>query len=365
MSIEQNHTPDYKASLHFPNGKIMRNRFMLAPMTNTQSHEDGQLSEEEFHWLHKRAEGHFGLVMTCASNVQANGQCWPGQLGIYDDKHLPGHERLARAIRAEGSLAVVQLHHGGMRCPADLIGESPVAPSEQKEEGARALTTAEVEQLRDDFISAAQRAQKAGYDGVEVHGAHGYILTQFLSVEHNQRKDQYGGSWGNRRRLVLEIIEGIRKACGAGFLLGIRLSPERFGMQLSEIKELCQLLVASGQVDFLDISLWDVFKKADENPNDERSLLEHFAALDYGKVKWTVAGKIYGGKEVQKVLAARVDFVSIGRSAILHHDFPKRVMDNPDFEPIETPVSPAYLQKEGLSPRFIDYMRRWKGFVAE
>lgn len=365
MAQNQNNSKDLNDTIHFPCGKVMRNRFMLAPMTNTQSQEDGRLSDEEFRWLHKRAEGQFGLVMTCASNVQANGQCWPGQLGIYDDKQLLGHERLARAIRAEGSLAVLQLHHGGMRCPADLIGESPVAPSPNETEGARALSTAEVEQLRDDFITAAQRAQKAHYDGVEIHGAHGYILTQFLSSEHNQRKDQYGGSWENRRRLVLEIIDGIRETCGEEFLLGIRLSPERFGMQLSEIKELCELLIADGKIDFLDISLWDIYKDPITDTDDNRSLLEHFADLDYGKVKWTVAGKIYNGKDVQKALAAGMDFVTIGRSAILHHDFPKRVMENPDFEPIETPVTAEYLQKEGLSPKFIDYMRRWKGFVEE
>lgn len=365
MAQDFTDTKQAKDTLHFPCGKIMRNRFMLAPMTNSQSYEDGRLSEEEFRWLTMRAEGKFGLVMTCAANVQANGQCWPGQLGIYDDKHLMGHERLARAIRAEGSLGVVQLHHGGMRCPEDLIGETPVAPSDNEAEGARALSTAEVEELRDAFITAAQRAQKANYDGVEIHGAHGYILTQFLSSEHNQRTDQYGESWENRRRLVLEIIDGVRAACGDDFLLGIRLSPERFGMQLAEIKELCMLLVEGGKIDFLDISLWDVFKKPLEDTDGERSLLQHFADLDYGDVKWTVAGQIYNGPDVQKVLEAGADFVTIGRSAILHHDFPQRVMENPDFEPIETPVSAEHLQKEGLSPTFINYMRRWKGFVEE
>jgi 2,4-dienoyl-CoA reductase-like NADH-dependent reductase (Old Yellow Enzyme family) len=110
------------APLNFSCGKTMKNRFMLAPMTNKQSHEDGTLSDDEYHWLTMRAKGQFGLVMTCASNVQFNGKCWSGQLGIYDDKHLEGHQRLATGIQAYGSLAVVQLHHGGMRCPADLIG---------------------------------------------------------------------------------------------------------------------------------------------------------------------------------------------------------------------------------------------------
>ena len=105
----------------FPCGAKMKNRFMLAPLTNTQSHEDGILSDEEFHWLTMRAKGQFGLVMTCASHVQAVGKGFPGQLGTFDDKHLEGHIRLAKAIQAHGSLAVLQLHHAGMRSDPKLI----------------------------------------------------------------------------------------------------------------------------------------------------------------------------------------------------------------------------------------------------
>ncbi|MCB0636124.1 MAG: NADH:flavin oxidoreductase, partial [Lewinella sp.] len=138
----------------------MKNRFMLAPLTNKQSYEDGQLSEDEFHWLTMRAKGQFGLVMTCATSVQANGRCWHGQLGLHADEHLPGHQRLAAAIRAHGSLAVVQLHHGGLRSPEDLIGEPPVCPSGSEKHGARAMTLAEVIELRGNFIAAALRAQR-------------------------------------------------------------------------------------------------------------------------------------------------------------------------------------------------------------
>lgn len=346
--------------LTFPSGKTMKNRFMLAPMTNKQSHEDGTLSDDEYHWLTMRAQGQFGLVMTCASNVQPNGKCWPGQLGIYHDKHLEGHQRLAAGIQAHGSLAVVQLHHGGMRCPADLIGEVPVAPSDVPEEGARGLSLPEVEQLRDDFIAAARRAQQAGYDGVEVHGAHGYILTQFLSPEHNRRQDQYGGGLDNRARLLFEIVRGIRTVCGKGFLLGVRLSPERFGMEPAEIKTLSQQLIDSGAIDFLDISLWDVFKPSDFSG---QSLLAYFSALDRRSVRLTAAGKIHGAREAYQTLEAGMDFVAIGKSAILHHDFPAQVLRNPDFRPLSTPVSKAHLEREGLGAAFIDYMEQWEGFV--
>lgn len=333
---------------------------MLAPMTNQQSHADGTLSDDEFNWLVKRAKGGFGLVMTCATHVQANGQCWPGQLALYADYHLPGHLRLTQAIQAEGSLAVVQLHHGGMRADNNLTGATPVCPSAQEKYSARALSLSEVHDLRDAFVAAAVRAQQAGYDGVELHGAHGYILCQFLSPEINQREDAYGGPLANRARILFEILEGIRSACGAGFLVGVRLSMERFGLVPEEMQLLSQQLIDSGWIDFLDLSLWDVFQT-----NDGISMLDYATQLDNKKVQLTVAGKITSGQEVQSVLDAGIDFVTIGRAAILHHDFPQRVMNDPTFQPIERPVTKDHLRREGLSDVFIEYMRNWKGFVMD
>jgi 2,4-dienoyl-CoA reductase-like NADH-dependent reductase (Old Yellow Enzyme family) len=356
-------TTTSKTPLTFKCGATMPNRFMLAPMTNSQSHEDGTLSNDEYNWLIMRAKGGFGLTMTCASHVQAIGKGFSGQLGIFSDDHIDGHKRLAAGIQEEGCLAVIQLHHAGMRSPKEVIGKQPVCPSEIKKHNTRALTLKEVHNLRQDFIDAAIRAQESGYDGVEVHGAHGYILTQFLSSEINSRTDVYGGSLENRARLIFEIVDGIRKACGPQFLLGVRLSPERFGMKLDEVKTVSQQLIDTNQIDFLDISLWDVFKIPEDEAFQNKSLLAHFEDLDYKDVKWTVAGKINSGKDVEKILNTTVDFVSIGKSGILHHDFPKLVMDNPNFEPTPTPVSVSHLQKEGLANAFVTYMKRWEGFV--
>ncbi|NNF35473.1 MAG: NADH:flavin oxidoreductase [Saprospiraceae bacterium] len=361
--MNMNNAPD--APLKFKNGAIMKNRFMLAPMTNTQSHEDGCLSEEEFHWLTMRAKGGFGLVMTCASHIQELGKGFPGQLGIFSDKHIPGHKKLAAEIKSYGSLAVVQLHHAGMRSPVELIKQAPLCPSENIESGARALSLAEVHQLKDDFINAAVRAQKSGYDGVEVHGAHGYILTQFLSSEVNHRTDDYGGSLQNRSRIIFEIIDGIRNTCGPQFLLGIRLSPEKVGMDLHEVKQVCKQLIKDGKIDFLDISLWDSFKMPEDEMHQDKTLMEHFTELELNDIRMTVAGKIRNGSDVLKVLESGVDFISIGRSGILHHDFPMRVISDPAFQSIKPPVSIEYLHQEGLSDKFIEYMRRWPRFVKE
>ena len=111
--------------LTLASGATLKNRFILAPLTNSQSHVDGTLSDEEYHWLTKRAEGGFSLTMTCAAHVQAVGQGFPGQLGIFSDHHLEGLTRLANGIKQHNSVSLVQLHHAGMRSPTELIGEPP------------------------------------------------------------------------------------------------------------------------------------------------------------------------------------------------------------------------------------------------
>jgi len=350
--------------LQFKSGSSLKNRFMLAPLTNTQSHADGRLSDDEYHWLTMRAKGGFGLTMTCAAHVQAVGQGFPGQLGIFGDEHLEGLTRLAQGIKNENSLAVVQLHHAGMRSPAELIGQAPVCPSDHPETGATGLSTEAVEQLIEDFICAAERAEKAGFDGVEIHGAHGYILAQFLSGTINQRQDQFGGSIENRMRPITEIIEGVRSRCRPDFLLGLRLSPERFDVHLPDIIEVAKVILAAGKIDFLDMSLWDSFKEPEDEAFKGRSLLSYFTELERGDVALGIAGKLRNPDEVNRAMAAGIDFIMLGRAAILHHDFPLQMQADQNFTPVRNPVSADYLRAEGLGEAFITYMSGWKGFVG-
>jgi 2,4-dienoyl-CoA reductase-like NADH-dependent reductase (Old Yellow Enzyme family) len=355
---------DLFAPLTFARGPAWKNRFMLAPLTNCQSHADGSLSDEEFHWLTLRARGGFGLVMTCAAHVQAQGQGFPGQLGVYSDHLLPGLARLAAKIRADGAVSAVQLHHAGLRSPADLIGHAPVGPSEDAETGTRALSTDEVEQLAEDFIAAAVRAETAGFDGVEIHGAHGYIVCAFLSPQTNRRDDRYGGSPAARARLLKDIISGVRARCRPDFQLGLRLSPERFGLVTADMRDLAAELMTGGGLDYLDMSLWDVFKPPVDPAFKDRPLIEWFAELPRGRTRLGVAGKIMSAANARRVLEHGCDFAVVGRAAVLHHDLPQLIAADPAFEPIARPVSRDHLRREGLSPIFIDYMDQWKGFVA-
>ncbi len=357
MSVDKLFEP-----LSFARGAPMKNRFMLAPLTNQQSHADGRLSDEEFHWLTMRAKGGFGLTMTAAAHVQAAGQGFPGQVGIFSDNHLEGLTRLARTLRAAGSLSAVQLHHAGNRSPKELVG-TPLCPSDHAETGARGLTLPEVEQLRDDFIAAAKRAEKAGFDGIEVHGAHGYILAEFLSAEINRRDDRYGGTVENRSRIIFEIIDGIRATCRPDFQIGLRLSPERFGLKLAEIRDVAAEALRQEKIDYLDMSLWDVAKEPVEEEHQGRTLMSYFTDLPRGNVRLGVAGKIMSAKTAVEVLEAGCDFALIGRAAILRHDFPERVRRDGAFVSPSLPVTAQHLRDEGLSTSFVDYMKGWPGFV--
>lgn len=351
-------------SLAFARGPAMKNRFMLAPLTNCQSHADGSLSDDEFNWLRMRAVGGFGHTMTCAAHVLKSGQGFPGQLGIFDDALLPGLTRLADAIRAAGSVSSVQLYHGGMRSPANIIGHQPWCPSDNEEFKARAMTVSEIEQSIEAFIKGAERAEKAGFDGVELHGAHGYLLCQFLSSETNQRQDGYGGSLENRSRPLFEVIKGIRQRCGASFQLGVRLTPERFGMNIADARAVAQRLMDEDQTDYIDMSLWDVFAEPEDPALKGRNLMSYFTDLKRGRTRLGVAGKIRRPEHVKKVLESDVDFALLGRAAIIHHDFPK-LAAKADFQPLELPVSRAHLKTESLGEAFINYLAGWPHFVSD
>lgn len=351
-------------SVQLRRGPALANRFLLAPMTNLQSHVDGRISEEESQFLVKRAEGGFGAVMTCASHVLATGQAFPGQLGCWSDHHLEGLSRLATSLHASGSLAYVQLHHGGRRASEELMGERPVAPSDDEKTGARGLSTSEVEASIEAFISAALRCERAGFDGVELHVAHDYLLCEFLSPELNRRSDRFGGSREGRFRIVTEILEGIRSRCGTDFQLLVRLSPERFQLNTQDIVWVFDQLVTGGLVEVIDLSLWDVFKEVSDPLFEGQGLAELFLSRERGDTKVAVAGKLYDGVAIQRALDLGADIVALGRAAITNHNFPTMLQADAAASMRILPVTREILRQEALSDTFIDYMDSWEGFVA-
>ena len=354
---------DAAAPLDLLRGPAWSNRLAVAPLTNKQSNADGTLGDDERRWLVARAQGGFGLVMSCATYVAPEGQAWDGQLGISDDRHVAGLSRLADDVRAAGSVSSVQLHHGGLRADPRVSGIPAVAPWDDEAKGVRSLTTAEVRAAVDAFVSAAGRAERAGFDGVEVHGAHGYLVGQFLDARHNDRDDGYGGCAEDRSRFLLEILEGIRQNTGPDFQVGVRLSPERFGIDLGEATALTAAVMAGGNLDYVDLSLWDAWKQP-HGREEDRLLLDHFSALPRHGVRLGYAGKILSAADVAWCLEHAADFVTIGTGAIIHHDFARQVLADPAFVSIPHPVSRAHLEAEYTGPAFLEYLAtNWDDFV--
>jgi 2,4-dienoyl-CoA reductase-like NADH-dependent reductase (Old Yellow Enzyme family) len=163
--------------------------------------------------------------------------------------------------------------------------------------------------------------------------------------------------------MLFEIIDGISKACGPSFSLGVRLSPERFGVQIDESLDLAARLLQDPRLDYLDMSLWDVFKEPQDPAYHGKSLLMHFAELPRAGVALGAAGKIVNAQDCRAVLDAGLDFVVLGRTAILHSNVPQSIAADPQFAPVKIPVTRDYLAEQGLGEAFINYMSTWKGFV--
>jgi NADPH2 dehydrogenase len=201
-----------------------RNRIVFPPVVCFHyAGDDGMVTDRNVEHYTQRARGGPGLVVVEATAVMKEGRLAPFQLGIWSDDHIPGLSRLARVIKYEGAVAMIQIHHAGLITP-ESVSPSAAGPSVAEDNPrSRSLTKEEAGHIRLSFIAAAIYAQKAGFDGVELHGAHGYLLNQFASPVLNRREDEYGGDLNNRLKLAREIIRGIRRHCGENFLISYRL----------------------------------------------------------------------------------------------------------------------------------------------
>lgn len=357
-------TPTLNDHLSLAHGPAWRNRFALAPLTNKQSNSDGTLSDDEINWLVARARGGFGQVLTAAAYVSPAGRAWTGQLGVCDEAQLPGLTRLAEAIAQDGAVSAVQLHHGGRRADENFAGTVRVAPWDDEDKQASALSTGQVHQVVEDFAAAAALAERAGFHGVQVHGAHGYLIGQFLDPRFNDRSDQYGGSLTNRLRIVLEVLTAIRAATGPDFQVGLRLTPEGFGIPLVEGREHAREVLASGLVDYLDMSLWDVYMQPRRDDSGGR-IIDRFVDLERGSTRLGVTGKVLTTADAQWCLDQGADFVGVGVGAIIHHDFAARAVQQADFAASALPVTREHLAEQHVGPAFADYLAdRWDDFVT-
>lgn len=398
---------DPSAPFTFPRtGLVARNRTVLAAMTNRQSFEDGTLSQEEIGFLVRRAQGGFGIVTTACAHVTADGQGFSGELGVFDNKQLPGLRYLASQLRQFGALSLAQIFHAGLQAPQELTGVQPSSPSRLQAgphlshvDGGmtRPLSELEVKRLVEAFADAARRVYDAGFDGVELHGAHGYLINQFLGPETNKRRDQYGGEptplgqndrgthSSGRFRFLFDILAAIRARIpeDAKFLVGVRISPERnCGVQLQQSLALAEALSSSSAnaypaVDFLHLSCWDISVQSSlvettQGPRGAakrtvtKTLTEWFTSTVRNLPPVMTTGKIWDFADCQKGMQMGAQLVGSGRAAIGNPDWAAFVTsrDARMYRPLQPPYSEEHLLQCGLSPIFVYYMRRWK-FVVD
>lgn len=207
------------------------NRFMRSATWEGMAAADGSVTPRLLDYMRPLANGGLGLLITSHMYVQKAGQAGPWQVGIYDDALLPGLRDLCSVMKSGGTPVFAQLAHAGANANAGLTGLTPLAPTARENvrgELSKTMDDADIEQLTNDFAAAARRAKDAGFDGVQLHAAHGYLLSQFLSPFYNMRTDRYGGSVQNRVRLTVEIYRAVRAAVGEKFVVAMKINAEDF-----------------------------------------------------------------------------------------------------------------------------------------
>lgn len=330
-------------------GATLKNRAVMAPMTNMMSFFDGTVTDNELQYYALRS-GEVGAVITAATNVQEIGKGWEGEIGVYDDKHIEGLAKLASAIKKSGTKAILQIFHGGRMTNSSILrGEQPVSASAVKAERPdaeepRSLTNEEVLQVIEDFKSAAVRAVKAGFDGIELHGANTYLIQQFFSPHSNRREDQWGGNIEKRYsfidKLVDEVITAVDQETSEPFIVGYRFSPEEYenpGIRLEDTLFLVDHL-AEKKLDYLHISLGDFKKVSVSEDYQDKSILQYVNEKIDGRVPLISVGDIRNGVDAEEALQDS-EMVALGRVLLADPHWTSKVLsDREDL--IRTVVSP-------------------------
>ncbi|SHO44121.1 oxidoreductase [Anaerocolumna xylanovorans] len=333
-------------------GKVtIKNRLVMSPMGCGLANLDGTPSEDMIAFYEARAIGGAGLIIPEITRINdVNGAGLLRQLSVTKDRHIEPLSKLAEAVHKHGSKIFIQLHHPGRETVSALLGGQPVVapsaiPCKLLNQETRALTAEEIKQLIKQYIDGAVRVQKAGCDGVELHAAHGYLLHQFLSPYTNKREDEYGGSFENRLRMLMEIIKGIRKECGPDFPIGVRLSIEEFldktGVteEYIHVQDGVKIAMALEQagIDFIDPScgLYETGMTCIEPISFPQGWRRDMLLAVKSHVKIPVIGVsvIREPAAAEKFLEdGVVDFISMGRSWNADEEWGKKVQEGREKE---------------------------------
>ena len=319
------------------NGMALRNRTVMPAMGTGYGNPDSTVSDRQIAYLARRAKGGVGLIISEVCAVLHRGKGFGNEIGAWNDDFIPGLAKLAAAVHGEGAKVALQLHHAGRETFEKAAGGMPEAPSAIPSavlnQPCEAMSLERIAAVTDAFARAAVRAKEADFDAVEIHGAHGYLLTQFLSPFSNQRTDAYGGSEENRMRFVLEVVAAVRKAAGPGFPLLIRVSADeviRGGYDLGFMKRLVPRLVAAG-ADAIHASV-GVYSTpgnlsiASMDTETGFNLFRARAIRDAAKVPVIAVGRIADPEMAESAIArGDADLISFGRQLLTDPDFVNKV----------------------------------------
>jgi len=329
-----------------PNGTELKNRLLMAPMTTCTGYYDGTVSSELVEYYRVRS-GSIGAIIVECCFIDALGLAFPGAIGIDNDEKIAGLAKIAQAIKAEGSKAILQIYHGGRMVDPLLIGgRTPVAPSAlaAPREGAvvpRALTGDEVEDMIAKFGEGVRRAIQAGFDGVEIHGANTYLIQQFYSPNSNQRDDEWGGNRDNRAKFPLAVLEithkMVRQYADDAFIIGYRFSPEELeipGIRFDDTVYLLEKLAARG-VDYLHFSVGASLRPSIVDTTDPTPLIEKYCAMrseTLAQVPVMGVGAVVNAADVEQALEHGYDLIAVGRACIAYPDWAARIASGEELE---------------------------------
>ncbi|WP_141993445.1 NADH-dependent flavin oxidoreductase [Bacillus sp. B4EP4a] len=338
-------------SFTFKNGITLNNRVVMAPMTTWSSNDDYTVSNEELTYYKKRVNG-VGLVITGCTHVTPNGIGFTNEFAAYDDKFMPGLRKLAEAAKSGGAPAVLQIFHAGNKALPDLVPNGEVVSSSALETEAtgfapsvlpRELSHEEILDLIHAFGETTRRAIEAGFDGVELHGAHGFLMQNFFSPYFNRREDQWGGSLENRMRFPLAIVQEVKKViekrATKPFILGYRISPDEHqegGLKMKDTYELINRLIEA-DVDYVHASLANALSSKPVNSKDEKTYLELIVEHVNGRVPLMAAGSMVTPDDVSTALDKGLSLAAIGHTLIMNPDWVEKVQTGKVAE-IETAI---------------------------
>lgn len=315
------------------NHLTVNNRLVMPPMASGKADETGNVTDSMIAYYEEKARGgHIGMILVEYAFISQQGKAQPRQLSLADDNKIDGLKQLTDAIHKQGSKVIAQIVHAGGATLSQITGMETVSPScipfGRREGGNRSLTNSDIELIVADFAKAAVRAKEAGFDGVEIHSAHGYLLNQFCSPYTNHRTDKYGGSVENRLRLHKMVIDAVRKAVGSEYPILLRLGAcddMDGGNTITEAVEMAELL-SETSLDVLDISggLTGYLVKGKEN---QPSYFSDVAKAIKGRVDMPVilTGGITDIHVADRLIAdGYADMIGVGRAILQDSDWARR-----------------------------------------